>query len=104
MFSAPQRLRVGSGGPQSGAPGGNFDPPVSVHIIEPDRSTTRQISRSSCVEIAVSTGSNCWVVNTFASIIFTGPESELFVRWPVTRTALGVLLPAVNTKRDVGDA
>src|SRR5436189_950169 len=101
MLRAPHRLLVGSGGPQSGAPDGNWEPPVSVHIIDPDRSTTRQMSRSSCVDTAVSFGSNWRTVNTFASIISTGPPSEPFVRWPVTRTAFGVLPPGVKLNREV---
>src|SRR3954447_10676793 len=100
MLSAPQRLRVGSGGPQSGAPGGSTPWPVRVHIIDPDRSTTRQISRSSCVATAVSFGSNCLTLNTRDIIKFTGPASEPLVRCPVTRTAFGVLLPGLKLNLD----
>ena len=48
---------VGCGGPHSLLPLRTTDPPLSTHIIEPERSTTRQMSRSSCVDVATCSGS-----------------------------------------------
>ena len=62
----------------------------AIHIIEPERSTTRQMSRSSCVDVATCCGSNSSTPSTPANSKSTGRAAEPLVRRPVTRTAFGL--------------